>query len=811
MFKNYLIVTLRHLRRKKLSTFINVFGLSLGLACCILMAVFAEYEWAFDGFHKNKDNLFRVVTQRFLPNGEADEFNRFDTLHPLWFVEALKNELPGVVHVSAFSLDSKVQISQGDKIFQQVVGLVSNDFLTMFTFPLLTGDPTTALARPDGVVITESIAHKFWGTKKNDYVSLLGQLMTIKKRNFVITGVMADVPKTSSLQFDVLISNENRGFRGSRISNQIFASVYVQTVEKYSKHLIEALNRWDGKDKFGDLIAFNLIAKDAFQLILQPLTDVYGNTDIPNIYGLQSDLTIVYILWGFAGVVLIIACINFTNLSIAESSGRVTEVGLRKVFGANQVQIMRQFWCESLVLSFLGLLLGAALAELFLPVFNGFVHRDLTLSYWNDGFSLLLLFTLTGVLAGSYPAIVLSHVQPVAALKSELRIGGRNRLTRLLVVVQSAVSITLLTGVSIMFLQQTYIFNKDLGYNRQRIVFFSIDVPYTGNHREQELRQAQIVKRYKQAILKDPRIAAVTITDQPFFYHLHTIDAYPLPDGSKISLPVIGVDTAYLTTLEIPLLKGRNFLEAHSTDKNGAVIINETLAKQLRLEEPIGKILPEFNLFALKNPVIIGVVHDFHFESLHNKIKPLVLQMHHFDNEPCFIIRMHPGNLLETITMLKETWQTVVPNSSIELSLLNEKLSQVYSSETYWYRVLGYSAILAFIISLLGLFGLASLTAAQRTKEIGIHKVMGASGGRLIWLLSKDFGKHFLVANVIAWPVAYWIMDEWLTTNFVYRIDLGIWVFIFVGVLTYVVAQVTILGHILKVIRRNPVDALRYE
>ena len=811
MVKNQLIVALRHLRRKKLSTFINVFGLSLGLACCILIAVFARHEWAFDGFHKNKKNLFRIVTQRFLPNGEADEFIWLDTLYPLWFVEASKDDLPGVVRASAFSLNRKVQIAQEDQTFQQTVGLVNNDFLSMFTFPLLAGDPSTALARPDGIVITKTVAHKFWRTQKSDYSSLLGRSLAIKKKDFVITGIMADIPKTSSLQFDVLISRENRGFGTAMISNQVFTSVYVQTVDRQSTHLIEALNRWDGKDNFGDLIAFNLSAKNAFQFVLQPLKDVYGNTDIPNIYALQSDLTIVYMLWGFAGVVLIIACINFITLSVAESSGRAMEVGLRKVFGANQVQIMRQFWGGSLVMSFLSLLLGVALAESFLPVFNGFIHRNLTLSYWDDGFSLLLLFTLTGLIAGSYPAVVLSRVQPVEALKSELRIGGRNRMTRLLVTLQSTVSITLLICVSIMVLQQMYIFNKDLGYNRQRIAFFSVNIPYTGQHREHELRQSQIIKRYKQAILKDPRIAMVAITDQPFFHHLHTVDAYPLPDGSKISLPVIGVDTDYLTTLEVPLLKGRNFLEAHPTDKKEAVVINETLAEQLRLENPIGKILPEFNLFGLKNPVIIGVVHDFHFESLHKKIKPLVLQMHHFDHEPCFIIRMHPGNLLETITMLKETWQIVAPNATIELSLLNEKLNQVYLDEIYWYRVLTYSAILTLVISLLGLFGLASLTAAKRTKEVGIRKVMGASGYRLVWLLSKDFGKLFLIANAIAWPVAYWFMDEWLTTSFVYHVELGIGVFIFVGVLTFSVAQVTILGHILKVIRRNPVDALRYE
>ena len=804
MLKNHLIITLRHLSRKKLSTFINVFGLALGLACCVLMAVFVKHEWAFDDFHENKKNLFRIVTQRFLPNGEADEFNRIDTLYPFWFVEALKDELPEVVRASSFSrYGRKMKIVQGDKTLHQEGGIVSNDFLTMFTFPLLAGDPTTALARPNGVVITETVAHKFWGEKK-DYGSLLGQSLTIRKRDFVVTGIMMNVPKTSSLQFDVLISDENRAFMSARMSNQEFTSVYVQTGDGQSAHLVEALNRWDGKDKLGNLIASNLSAKDAFQLTLQPLTDVYGNTDIPNLYVLQSDLTVVYILWGFAGLVLLIACINFTTLSVAESSGRAMEVGLRKVFGANKVQIMRQFWGESLVLSFLGLLFGVALAELLLPVFNGFIHRDLTLS-WDNGFSLFLLFTLTGLLAGSYPAAVLSRVLPVAALKAELRIGGRNRLTRLLVVVQSAVSITLLIGVSIMILQQTYISNKDLGYTREKIAVIRLSFIVHGV-------TEKVAKRYKQAIFSNPGIAGIAMTSQPFFHHIHPLhDPYLLPSGSKISLPIIGVDANYLTTLEIPLLKGRNFSEAHPTDRKEAVIINETLAKQLQLKDPVGKVLPGFELRKMKNPVIIGVVRDFHFQSLHQKIKPVVLQMYHFDHEPFLLIRMHPGNVLETITMLKETWQTIVPDKPIELSLLDEKLRQAYLDEDYWYRVLVYAAILTLLISLLGLFGLASLTVTQRTKEVGIRKVMGASGSRLVWLLSKDFSKLFFLANVIAWPMAYWIMNEWLNTTFVYHMDLSLSVFMFVGVLTFVVAQVTILGHILKVIHRNPVEALRYE
>ena len=804
-----MVVALRHLRRKKLSTFINVFGLSLGLACCVLMVAFAKHEWAVDEFHKNKKNLFRIVTQRFLPNGEMEKYTSTNAMFFIQYVETLKDELPGVVHASAFLRNENVIIARGDQTFQQTVGLVSNDFLSMFTFPLLAGNPTTALAQPAGVVISETVAHKFFDPT-NDYGSLLGQSLKMKKRDFVVRGVMVDVPNTSSLQFDVLISTEDsRGFRRALNYNRVMAPVYVQSSERHATRLVEDLNRWDGKEKVRNIMAPKLSA-DAFQLTLQPLADVYGNTDIPNIYELQSDLAIVYMLWGFAGLVLIIACINFTTLSVAESSERAIEVGLRKVYGANREQIVRQFWGESLVLSFFGFLLGVVLAELFLPVFNGFIQRDLTLSY-DDGFSLLLLFATTGLLAGSYPALVLSRVQPVATLKKELRIGGHNRLTRLLVVVQSVASITLLICVGIMVLQQTYMYERDLGYARQRIAVIPVDIPFRGNVEEYKLRKSQIIKRYKQAILKDPHIAGVALTDQPFFSFSHVLNAYPLPDGSKISLPIIGVDVAYLPTLNIPLLAGRNFSEAHPTDKKQAVVINETLAKQLHLKDPVGEILPKFKLWEMKDPVIIGVVRDFHFESLHKKIKPMVLQTYRFDNGPFLLIRMHSGNLSKTITMLKETWQVVAPNIPIEVSLLDEKRKRAYLDAVYWYRVLIYSAILTLIISLLGLFGLASLAVVQRTKEIGVRKVLGASERYLVWLLSKDFAKLLLIANAIAWPAAYWIMDEWLTATFAYHMDLGIGVFVLVGALTYSIAQLTILGHILKVIRQNPVQALRYE
>lgn len=796
MFKNYFVVAIRYLMRHKLYTSINLSGLGLGLACCLMMALFVKHEWAYDGFHENEGKLFRVVKQRFLPNGEPDAFDSFDTLYPPWVVNALQDEIPGVIHTSRF-MKAMGRINVEKKTFWRQVGFVSTDFFKMFTFLFLVGDPTTALARPDGVVLTESLARQIFGDVNENYSHVLGQSLTLQRKPFVVTGVMADVPKTSSLQFQALVLAEGTesvvGFSGlATFGEDRYGSLYIQIGEGQLPGMLEKLNHWDGKSRLRD---------DDFRLLLQPLKDVYWNDEIPNKYESKGSLTGVYILWGIAWIVLLIACSNFVSLSVAGASGRIMEVGLRKVLGANQGQIMRQFWTEALLLSFMGLLLGIALAEVFLPVFNGFVQRNLQIVYFEDGaFLLLLLGTLfiVGLVAGSYPALVLSRLQPTAVMQRGGKIGGQNRLTRILIVLQYIASIVLIIGTGVIVQQQDYLENKDLGYNEEQILI----IGGPGNW--------EMIQRYKREILRDSRIAGVTISDRTFTNGWSSRGCH-LPDGSTFTVRIIGVDVNYLSTLEISLLEGRNFSEDRSQDRDQAILINEALAKQLETHGiSVGQIL-NIEGANLTDPVIIGVVRDFHTDSLYEPIQPTVLQMRQFNSSPAFLVRIYPDKISETIAMLKETWQAVVSDVRFRFSFLDKNLHQQYHKEERWREIISYSALFSIIISCLGLFGLASLTVARRTKEIGIRKVLGASEGTLIWLLSKDFAKLLLVANVIAWPVAYWIMDEWLTTNFVYRIDLGIWVFIFVGVLTYVVAQVTILGHILKVIRRNPVDAFRYE
>lgn len=792
MIKNYFVIAIRNLMRKKLYTFINVFGLGLGLACCILMALFVKHEWSRDRFHENHDQTFRLVAQRLQPDGKAIPFDIWDTVHLLWVVDALKDDIPSIEQACAFMRASsrREKITKDEKTFPQDIGIVSTNFFQMFTFPLLVGDPETVLTRPDGMVITETIAHKFFGDVQ-DYSALIGQALSTRNKQFVVTGVMADVPTTSSLQFDALVSTKaEKGFPLAR-SGGVCAWIFVQIGETNASRVVDDLNHWPKKEKSWK----DRYKSEPFNFILQPLTDVYWNTDIPNHYGLQGNPTGVYILWGLAWLVLLIACSNFITLSVAESSGRAKEVGLRKVVGAKRGQIIQQFWSEALVLSFLGLLVGTALTEILLPVFNGFVHQKLTLAYFDDWWVLLLLLGIVGLIAGSYPALVLSRFQPVLAIKGEARLGGRNLLTRTLIIMQYAASIALIIGTGVMLQQQDYVRNKNLGFNEEQVAIIKTN--------------RQLAKPYKEAIVNDSRIAGVTITDRTL------IDGYSwtrfkFPDGSMVTVKVIGVDVDYLSTLEIPLLAGRNFSEDHPSDLTKAVLINETLAKKLGVENPVGETLTGFGRDGVNDPVVIGIVRDFHIKSLHNRIEPLALLMEKYNYGPFLLIRMRPGPIFETIEMLKSTWEKVAPDRPFELSFLDENLNRQYANEVYWFRVLSHSALVAVLLSCLGLFGLASLAVARRTKEIGIRKVLGASVHHVMWLFSRDFIKLLLVANIIAYPVAYWMMNQWLT-NFAYRIELGIGVFGIAGILTLIVALLTVNFQTLKAARRNPVDALRDE
>ena len=624
MFRNYLTVAMRTLMRHKLYAFINVFGLALGIACCLLMALFVQFEWSHDWFHEQRDRIFRVVAREARPSGAVDH----RVLFPHSIVEALKTEIPAVVQATAF-IRSEAKIAFGERAFREQVGLASVDFLRMFSFPLLAGDPATALARPDGMVVGEGLARKLFGDLDADYGNAIGQSLTFPDRGltFVVTGVLAPVPAVSSLQFNVLIPVDHYRNFGISFIDEGYASIYallgdgqdiremeaalVPFAEKNLRERIENLRNWEG---IQDTV-------DAFVLRLQPLTDVYWNASVRNYYESSGNLTSVTILLGLAGLVLLIACSNFTTLSIAGSAGRAVEVGVRKVLGADRRRVMQQFWCEAVLMSVLSLLLGLALAELFLPVFNGLVQRELNIAYLTDGSFPLMLLAIAvavGVIAGSYPSLTLSRFQPVDTLKGHVRIGGRSRLVRALVVLQYTASIALMICTGVMVQQQVFMQSRDLGYDQEQVVV----VRASGE---------EVARRYKQEILKDTRIAGATISDRAFTTGSTGIGCQ-LPDGRTIFARLLCVDSDYLPTLRIPVLEGRNFSEAHPSDRDQAILVNETLVRKFGLEDPVGKPLPGHRHHGMNDPTIIGVVRDFHIDSLRRRIQPLILEIrYHLD------------------------------------------------------------------------------------------------------------------------------------------------------------------------------------
>jgi len=808
MFWNYLTVAVRNLQRQKLYTVINIFGLALGIACCLLIALFVKYEWSYDRFHEHKDLIYRIVAREVNTDGKV----KFSSLHPLSIVEPLVEALPGIKRATGF-IHSFARISGGEHTFREKFGEVNADFLQMFSFPLLAGDSKTALVQPNGVVISESLVHKFFGTLDSGYETVLGQALTFHSREdqtFVITGVMQDIPKNSSLQFDLLIPIENYKKYGKYYETGGFTVVYVQIAEEQNVTSLEtALTPVVEANQAERIRVFKETGRirdkeDGYQIHLQPLKDVYWNPLSSSSYEEKGNPFTAYLLSSIAALVLLIACSNFMTLSVGRSTSRAVEVGVRKVMGAHRWELMQQFWGEAILLSFFALGLGLALAELFLPVFNGLIEKELNIAYFYDGSMMPIIVGIVvavGLVAGGYPAVVLSRFQVIDSLKGQTHIGGRSNMTRTLVVLQYSASVVLLICTGVIVEQQHYMSHKDLGFDKEQVIVVQI----SGMGADEN----QIAERYKQAVLTYSQVIVATVADRNLTND-RVVLGYRPPGGSEIRLWHIRIDPEYVQTMDLTILGGRNFNANRPTDQSGGVLVNEALVKAIGLHDPIGKTLKGYNISALKEPTIIGVVQDFHVASLREEIPPLLLHMKKFWGNPKIMIRVRTDDISGTLALLKDTWEIVAPHRQFRHTFLNEDLERMYRNEQRWQDILTYSALFATFISCLGLLGLASLAVERRKKEIGIRKVLGASVPNLVNLLSIDFAKLLLAANIIAWPVAYLAMGEWLS-DFAYRIDLGIGIFALTGALTLGIAMLTVCAQTLKSAQANPVDALRNE
>ena len=805
MIKNYLKIALRNLMRNKLYASINILGLAIGMACCVLIFSAVHQQWSFDRFHKNRDVIFRVLAREITKEGEIARTVR----QPEELAAALKEAFPEIAHTTRFA-NSNVIIERGDKLFGERIALIDPAYLQIFTYSLLAGDANTALDDMHSVVISERVAKKYFDETEN-YARVIGQSLRIKgirdPREYVVTGIMKALPLTSSMRGnDILIPFES-AYRDNKwhfqMSNAWGArvSTYVQIHEanqatalneKLATFTTERLTRqrsnWVKWRRIQD-------RADAFQFQLQPLVKIHFQNDVTGGYEQTISPMFAYVLSAIGAVVLLIACINFTTLSLGYSARRSLEVGIRKVLGAHRGNLMQQFWGETLLMSLLALILGSALARLFLPVFNNLIAGEVTIvPSWELIVALTGVLVFVGLVAGSYPALILSKLQPISVFKGNTRTKRRKPFTRALVVVQYALSIVLMICTGIMAQQLDYLQSKNLGYTSEQVIVLH-------NATRENLQRLRDALRDREHIINIASGGYSFINSTKLRGHL-------LPDGTLLRIWSMWIDEAYLETLGIDLKMGRTFSPDFPSDPNRAVIVNETLVDIFGWDDPIGQPFPVLN--KTEPHQVIGVVKNFHFESLHSEIEPIVFHTSPDDGPGVILLRIRPEDVNGSIALLRETWKKIEPARPFIFAFLDQQVNRQYREEQRWVQIVWYASGFGILIACLGLFGLASLSVSQRTKEIGIRKVLGASVSEIIALLSREFVLLLTIANLVAWPVAYWAMGQWLN-GFAYRIVPSVKIYVLCSLLAVIIALCTISLQAIRAARSNPVDALRYE
>jgi putative ABC transport system permease protein len=789
MFKNYIKIALRNIKRHKGYSFINIAGLAIGMACCILILLWVQDETGYDQFHKRRSELYRVYTEIQYSDGRTNLFAQ--SYFPL--ARILKEECPDVVDAVRYASKNWLLIKYGDKSFvDDDFGFADSSFFNMFTFPFLKGDPKTALSSKFSVVITEEMSHKYFGSEDP-----IGKTLNVNNQYDVqVTGVIENVPHNSSLRFDFLLPYvlywgpnwaESSSWGGNPLETYVLLPKNA-LAEDVARKITDIKEKHDPPS-----------AAERIRLHLQPQTRIH-------LYALGGGglIRYVYIFSIIACFVLIIACINFMNLSTAKAGTRANEVGMRKVVGAKKTDLIKQFFGESVVLSFIALIGAILIVEIMLPAFNNLSGKSLSLDPSGNITIILGIMGITlfvGILSGSYPALFLSSFQPVKVLKGTFRSGSQRSLFRkILVVSQFTLSIFLIIGTLIIYKQLDYIRNRDLGYDKEHLVFVYMQGDLKAKYesvKSELLRNSNILKVTRS--LQLPSNIASTVS---------ALDWEGKNPDEKVSMNWDIVDFGYFETLKMDMIQGRGFSREFATDASEAYIVNEEAVKLMGMESPVGKRLSVFR----KDGKIIGVVKNFNFKSLHHEIRPFVYMMNPnwISAMDCMFIRVAPDNISATLKYIESTCKQINPAYPLRYQFFDEWLERLYRNEQRMGRIVGYFTFLAIAISCLGLFGMASFMTEQRTKEIGIRKVLGAPVSRIILLLSADFTKWVLAANIIAWPVAYFAISKWLE-NFAYRTNLNMSIFILSGVLALVTALLTVSFQTLKAALANPVESLRYE
>ncbi len=798
MFRNYLATAIRHLLRYKGYSAINVLGLAVGITSCILIMLYVQDELSYDQHHEKKDRIYRLVK-----TDTADgKINESAFTPPSW-APVLAMEYPEIEHFTRLKPpNSRWLVRYGDKrSYEKHFVVADSSVFDIFTIPLVQGNAKTALAEPHAVVVSESMVRKYFGDENP-----IGKVIAADdKYMFTVTGIMRDLPTNSHFRADFLAS-----FATTAAAGIYFEPTTIQNLNStmYTYLLLkEGYTAGDLERKlpqFMDKYFGERLKSVGVEMRpnLQSLTDIHLHSNLNNEIEANSDIRYVYIFSSVAAFILLLACFNFMNLSTARAARRTQEVGIRKVLGAHRVQLFRQFVGESVLFSFVALAVALGLVHLLLPQFNQLSGKVLEMNYESAWLlpALAAIAFITGLAAGGYPAFVLASFRPAAVVGGALNAGvSQSVLRKALIIFQFVVSIIMIIGTAVVLDQVEYIQSKKLGFDKEHLVVIRLP------------DQAAVLgyPAYKRGAMQYPEIVNVSssasVPGTPTSFNLIQPDGFPEDQSPLVS--TIWADFDFVETMDIEIKSGRSLSREFVSDNN-AVMINETAARTFGWEDPIGKTFSypgAPDTYPPRN--VVGVMRDFHQQSLHQRIEPLIVM---YWNEGRFmVVRLRGQNLPHGLEILRDQWRETYPgHPDMDFYFLDQELERQYAAEQRLGSVFIAGAVLSILIACLGLLGLASYMAEQRTREIGVRKVLGATISNVVLLLSKEFTRLFTLAFVIGASAGYYVMQAWLD-NFPYRIELSIWIFVSAGLAALLITWLTVGYHALKAATANPVDALR--
>lgn len=795
MIKNYLLLAVKHLRKQKVFSIINILGLTVGITCCFLIFLFIFNEMSYDNFHKNGKDIYRVMRTGNV-NGEGREIPYVSPA----YATALVNDYPDAIKQAVRVIPDNDLISYKNISYNEKnVYLTDSNFFQFFDFALAKGNPANVLKEPNSIVLTQSTARKYFG---ND--DPIGKVLQFNKdRQLKVTGICEDVPVNSHLQFDMVISMSTLR---SIVQPDWFTQFPGNNMFTYVQ-LNNAVDPAQLKKRFPAFMdkylgAYYAASGFKMGLTIKPLDKIYFAADgFDNVK--HGNKKMVYVFMSIAILILIIACINFINLATARATDRSKEVGLRKVLGAVRKQLVGQFILESVVYAAIACVLSIGLLQLLMPAYSNLLGYQLP-SYWNNPWIYVFIIgviIVVGLLAGSYPALMLSSFSPIDSLKGKLKRGkGGAFFRKTLVVFQFGISVLLIVSVVVIMSQMNYVRNADLGFDKEQSMIVKFDNTDISQHGQQ----------FKNELLNIPAVKSVSLmSGEPGGFH----DSYGFETESnpteKSMFNTEFTDLDFVKTLGLKIIAGRDFSQSFQTDSAEAVLINRNAATKMGYspEQAIGKWIRNTGRDSLKRR-IVGVVEDYHYVSLKDPIGSLVISPG--NDRRLALIKLKTNNLSSTINEIKKAYVAAAPAYPFEYNFLDERFDRLYRTESRQQSVLSIFSIIAIFIACLGLFGLASYTAVKKTKEIGIRKVLGSSVQNIVLLLSKDLLKPVLVGTLIAMPVGYYAMNKWLQ-GFAYRVDFHWWMFAIAIVVAVSIALLTVGFQAVKAAIANPIKSLRTE